>query len=489
MDILPPWPGCDQTRKVPRLAIIGVTFLILAALLPGATDPVAQSQTAILVFSKTLGFRHDSIPDGIAAMVQLGLANGFVVDATEDGSLFNDANLARYRSVVFLSTTGDVLDATQQAAFERYLQNGGGFVGIHSASDTEYGWPWYGGLVGAYFQGHPDIQPARVRIEDRLHPSTSGLPAEWDRTDEWYNFQTNPRGRVKVLADLDEKTYVGGTMGADHPIAWCQFYGGGRAWYTAGGHTTQSYSEPLFRLHLLGAIQFAAGLKEADCSALSLVSSASFAGGTLAGESIASVFGTDLNATSLRIRDSAGKEGVAQLLFVSPAQINFVMPPGLSNGNAILTLFRPDGTTPSSPLRLAAVAPGLFTADANGKGPPAGISIRVAADNSQVSQPLAEFEPSRNGYIAAPIDLGSPSDKVFLVLFGTGFRHYSASSAIAVTVGGEPSAVSFAGPQGAFAGLDQLNVLLPRNLAGRGEVEVAMTVDGITANLVLVHIK
>ncbi len=200
MNILPPWPGWDQTGKVTRFAITGVTCLILAALLPGATESVAQSQAAILVFSKTLGFRHDSIPDAIAAITQLGLENGFAVDTTEDGSSFTDSNLARYQAVVFLSTTGDVLDPAQQAAFERYLENGGGYVGIHSASDTEYGWPWYGGLVGAYFQGHPDIQPARVRIEDRLHPSTSLLPAEWNRTDEWYNFQTNPRGRVKVLA-------------------------------------------------------------------------------------------------------------------------------------------------------------------------------------------------------------------------------------------------------------------------------------------------
>ncbi len=278
-------------------------------------------------------------------------------------------------------------------------------------------------------------------------------------------------------------------MGDDHPIAWCQFYGGGRAWYMAGGHTTQSYSEPLFRLHLLGAIQFAAGLKEAECSALSVVSSASFAGGTLAGESIASVFGTDLNATSLRIRDSAGKATIAQLLYVSPEQVNFVMPPGLSNGNGMLTLFRPDGTAPSSPLRLAAVAPGLFTADANGKGAAAGVAIRVAADNSQVSQPLAQFDSSRNKYIAAPIDLGSPSDKVFLVLFGTGFRHYSVSSAITVTVGGETSGVSFAGAQGVFPGVDQLNVLLPNSVAGRGEVDVVITVDGIIANPIVVHIK
>src|SRR5262249_40951320 len=157
--------------------------------------------------------------------------------------------------------TGDVLDSNQEAAFQRYLGNGGGFVGVHAASDTEYDWPWYGGLVGAYFLSHPDIQQARVRIEDRTHSSTSFLPAEWNRTDEWYNFQSNPRGRVKVLANLDESSYSGGTMGLDHPIAWCQFYDGGRAWYTAGGHTSESYSDQLFRQHLLGAIQFTTGVK------------------------------------------------------------------------------------------------------------------------------------------------------------------------------------------------------------------------------------
>src|SRR5215472_8706328 len=123
-------------------------------------------------------------------------------------------------------------------------------------------------------------------------------------------------------------------MGADHPIAWCQFYDGGRAWYTAGGHTAEGYSDPLFREHLLGAIQFAAGLKDGDCSALSIVSAASFAGGTLAAGSIGAVFGKDLNATALKIKDSSGIEGLAQLLFVSPGQVNFVLPLALSNGNA-----------------------------------------------------------------------------------------------------------------------------------------------------------
>ncbi|MEV4760295.1 ThuA domain-containing protein [Micromonospora sp. NPDC049559] len=223
----------------------------------------------MLVFSKTAGFRHDSIPAGIATIRQLGEENGFTVDATEDATAFNDANLARYKAVIWLSTTGDVLDADQQAAFERYVRAGGGYAGVHAASDTEYNWPWYGDLVGAYFASHPAQQQATVKVEDHAHPSTAHLPDEWSRFDEWYNFQTNPRGKVHVLASLDETSYApgAGAMGADHPTAWCHDYDGGRAWYTGGGHTIESYAEPEFRAHLLGGIQTAAGVVDADCSA------------------------------------------------------------------------------------------------------------------------------------------------------------------------------------------------------------------------------
>ena len=147
----------------------------------------------MLVFSKTAGFRHDSIPAGIAAIQQLGTQNNFTVDATEDAAEFTDANLARYKAVIWLSTTGDVLNADQQAAFERYIRAGGGYAGVHAASDTEYDWPWYGGLVGAYFTSHPAIQHGDGQVEDPAHPSTRPAGG-WNRTDEWYNFRTNPRG-------------------------------------------------------------------------------------------------------------------------------------------------------------------------------------------------------------------------------------------------------------------------------------------------------
>jgi len=234
--------------------------LALAVAVGGCTPADRDSGHRVLVFSRTAGFRHDSIPAGIRAIRELGAAHGFGVDATEDPGWFTAGRLGRYRAVVFLNTTGNVLDAGQQSAFESYIRGGGGFVGVHSASDTEYDWAFYGELVGAYFSAHPAVQRATIRVEDRTNPATAHLDATWERVDEWYNFRTNPRSTAHVLATLDESTYTGGTMGADHPIAWCREYAGGRAFYTAGGHTVESYGEPAFRAHLLGGIRWAAGL-------------------------------------------------------------------------------------------------------------------------------------------------------------------------------------------------------------------------------------
>jgi cytochrome c len=230
--------------------------------------PAPTGPFKVLVFSKTTGFRHDSIPAGIAAIQKLGQENNFTVDATEDDSLFTDANLAQYQAVIFLSSTGDPLGTqAEKDAFQRYIEAGGGFVGIHAASDSGYNWAWYGGLVGAYFKQHPEIQPATVKVEDSAHPSTYGLPLEIIRTDEWYDFQTNPRSKVHVLTSLDDTSYNGSTMGIDHPNTWCQEYDGGRSWYTGMGHTIESFSEPNFLHLLLGGIQTAAGVVRADCSA------------------------------------------------------------------------------------------------------------------------------------------------------------------------------------------------------------------------------
>ncbi|MDT6983211.1 lectin [Streptomyces lusitanus] len=232
---------------------------------PRAAAPAADPAYKILVFSRTAGFRHSSIDEGVTALRDLGAANNFTLDATEDPAAFTTANLAQYRAVVFLSTTGDVLGPAQETALEQYMGSGGGYVGIHAAADTEYDWPFYAGLAGALFQSHPAIQPATVEVEDRAHDATAHLGSTWQRTDEWYNYRTNPRTTAHVLASLDESSYSGGTMSGDHPIAWCKDYAGGRAFYTGGGHTEESYADPAFRRHLLGGIRWAAGVTQADC--------------------------------------------------------------------------------------------------------------------------------------------------------------------------------------------------------------------------------
>jgi type 1 glutamine amidotransferase len=227
-------------------------------------DPAAQP-FRVLLFSRTVGFRHDSIPTAIAALTELQSEGGYVVEATEDPAQISAENLARFQVVVFLLTTGDVLSDVQQAEFEAWIARGGGYVGVHSASDTEYDWPFYGQLVGAYFKAHPAVQAARVNLELADHPAIAGLAAAvgltspWLHTDEWYDFRANPRGVVTVLATVDETSYTGGTMGADHPVIWAHdTSGGGRALYTALGHTKESYAEPGFRHHLVGALRWAA---------------------------------------------------------------------------------------------------------------------------------------------------------------------------------------------------------------------------------------
>ncbi|WP_052852857.1 ThuA domain-containing protein [Streptomyces avicenniae] len=259
-----------MTGRLTRFARMAVGALLCAAALPAlAAGPASAApddpRYDVLVFSKTAGFRHDSIDEGIAAIRQLGAGNNFSVTATEDANAFTGGNLAQYEVVVFLSTTGDVLNGAQQTAFEGYINNGGGYVGVHAAADTEYDWPWYNGLAGALFHSHPHIQSATVNVEDRAHDATAHLGSTWQRTDEWYNYRTNPRTTAHVLASLNESSYTGGNMSGDHPIAWCKDYQGGRAFYTGGGHTAESYSEAAFTRHLLGGIRWAAEVTEADC--------------------------------------------------------------------------------------------------------------------------------------------------------------------------------------------------------------------------------
>jgi len=220
---------------------------------------VSASDDRLLVFSKTTGYRHESIPAAAAAIREFGAGLGCAVDATEDAGVFTPAGLARYAAVVFLSTSGDLFDDAARTAFEGYLHDGGNFVGVHAASTAEYGWPFYGRLVGARFDRHPHVQAATMRVADRSHPATADLGASWTWTDEWYDFRADPGPGVRVLLTVDESTYSGGGMGRHHPIAWCHDTLGGRAFYTALGHPVKAYAEPAFRSHLAGAIRYAVG--------------------------------------------------------------------------------------------------------------------------------------------------------------------------------------------------------------------------------------
>jgi len=244
-----------------KTILLSVLLIIVAVTITNGT--VQAKKQKVLIFSKTLGFHHNSIKQGIEAIQKLGLAHKFEVDTTTNSSNFNTENLKQYAAVIFLSTTGDVLNNEQQAAFEKYIQAGGGFAGIHSATDCEYNWPWYGKLAGAYFAGHPNQQDAILNVTNRSHISTKGLPEQWKRKDEWYNFRA-VYDKINVLISIDEKSYDAGKnkMGDNHPIAWYHQYDGGRAFYTGLGHTEESFSEPLFLQHLLGGIKYAMGRKK-----------------------------------------------------------------------------------------------------------------------------------------------------------------------------------------------------------------------------------
>lgn len=224
---------------------------------PDAPSPSTNPANTVLIFSKTAGFRHDSIPEGIAAFTEIAKELGFSAESTEDSAAFTPDNLKRFAAVVFLNTTGDVLNDEQQKAFEGYIAGGGNYLGVHAAADTEYDWPFYGNLVGAYFARHPAIQEATVEITDAEHPATRGLDRFWKRTDEWYDYRAVPPAGTRILAQLDPQSYDGWSMTGQHPIAWCQEVGPARAIYTGGGHTKESYSEPAFRQHLAGALAWA----------------------------------------------------------------------------------------------------------------------------------------------------------------------------------------------------------------------------------------
>ena len=237
-----------------RLLALGLLLMVQSAF---AQAPKRN----VLVFSKTAAFRHQSIDAGKKALAKMATEKGFGVSFTEDATQFNDLNLKKFNAVVFLNTTGDVLNDEQQTAFERYIQAGGGYVGIHAATDTEYEWPWYGKLAGAYFLDHPmpnNVQKGKFIVTMKNNWATQGMPDEFERTDEFYSFK-NISPKISVVVKIDEKSYVGGKNGDNHPMSWYQEFDGGRSFYTAMGHTDESFSEPLVLNHLWAGINYTTG--------------------------------------------------------------------------------------------------------------------------------------------------------------------------------------------------------------------------------------
>lgn len=266
-------------RTVTGLAAVGMTLGLGIVAAPAQAD----DEYKVLVVGETLGFRHSHIDDTTLAVMQLGEDNGFSVDVwdsrqadlTLSSTPFTTAaDLGQYATIIFASPVDGtnnmdperprLLNDSELAALQGYIRNGGGFVGLHAATDAMHTVPWYSELTGggARFIAHPQQQTATMRVESPAHPSTSMLPAEWERFDEWYNFSTNPRADVHVLITLDESTYNPGrgAMGEDHPLSWCQNFEGGRSWYEGAGHTDESWSDPLFLEHILGGIEWTAGL-------------------------------------------------------------------------------------------------------------------------------------------------------------------------------------------------------------------------------------
>lgn len=242
-------------KGLKNLFVGNLLFLLLIS-----TIGFSQNKINLLVFSKTEGFRHQSIGAGQTAIKKMAAEKGFSVEFTEDASQFNEKNLEKFQAVIFLNTTGNIFNEDQQGSFERYIQAGGGWVGIHSATDTEYQWPWYNRLAGAWFLDHPmpnNVQNGRFYVTER-NAMTAGMPDSFERKDEFYSFKSIQKD-IHTVVKIDESTYQGGNNGKDHPISWYHEFDGGRAFYTAMGHTDETYSEPLFLNHLYAGIQYATG--------------------------------------------------------------------------------------------------------------------------------------------------------------------------------------------------------------------------------------
>lgn len=259
--------GYDRRMRMTQPAIL----LLLASIATGCSAQTATTDAAarvamekkpprtILVYTRTKGFRHDSIPVALDTLRIIGAADGISIEHSEDPASFTPANLKRMKAVVFANTSGNVLGPRQQTALQDYIEAGGGFLGIHSAADTEFDWPWYGTLVGAWFADHPPgLQASEIVFAS--DGTSDAATTAWKVTDEIYNFRKMPD--ATVIARVDESLYSGGSMGNDHPIAWCKMLGKGRSWYTGLGHDAAIYATAAFRAHLRSGLLYATGLSK-----------------------------------------------------------------------------------------------------------------------------------------------------------------------------------------------------------------------------------
>lgn len=249
--------------------------LCLAALFSFSVQVQADpGQFNVLLYTKMEGFHHKAVNEGVQAMRLMAKKHHFNIDWHEDANMFSDERLARYDAIVFLMTTGSILNEDQQAAMQRFIQSGKGFVGIHSASDTLYEWEWYTKLVGRMFRIHPVIQTAELQVIDRSFPGVERMPERFLWTDEYYDFGPELTDNLNYILTIDESTYEPAAnwghvssegMGEFHPLAWYQYFDGGRSFYTALGHVPETFSDDLFLEHIYGGLYWAAtgrGIRE-----------------------------------------------------------------------------------------------------------------------------------------------------------------------------------------------------------------------------------